>query len=78
MPHKKREEIELLVKEVIAKELGVPLEKITFESKLVEDLWMDSFSAIELFFILEDRLKIKIADDDIRNLISVGDVVDYI
>lgn len=73
-----RAEIETQVREILAKELSIGLDKITPEKKLVEDLGMDSFASVELMFELEDKLKIEIPDDNARDLKTVDDVINYI
>mgnify|MGYP001137768708 CR=1 FL=1 len=54
---------------------GQPL---TMESKLEDDLWMDSLDEIELLMELEKEFGISIPDDDPGRCLTVKDVVDYI
>ena len=77
MPENDRSAIEAKVKEILSKQFGKGIEEISFDQKLVEDLGMDSFVAVELIFELEDHLGIKIPDSDMINLKTVGDVVNY-
>ena len=77
MSENDRSAIEAKVKEILSKQFGKGIEKISFDQKLVEDLGMDSFVAVELIFELEDHLAIKIPDSDMINLKTVGDVVNY-
>ena len=72
-----RPAIEGKVKEILSKQFGKGIDEISFDQKLVEDLGMDSFLAVELIFELEDHLAIKIPDSDMVNLKTVGDVVNY-
>lgn len=74
----KKEEIEKQVKEILAKRLNIEQGKISPESKLVEDLGMDSFGAIEVVFELEDRFKIEIPEKDLAEAKKVEDIVKYI
>ena len=78
MPSIDRKEIEKNVKEILAKELGVKIENITLEKRLVEDLGMDSFASVELLFEMEDRLEIEIPEIDARQFRTVEDVIAYI
>lgn len=73
-----RQAIEEKIKEIMAKQFGREPEKISSDQRLIEDLGMDSFAAVELIFELEDRLAIKIPDSDVINLKTIGDVVDYV
>lgn len=66
------------VKEIIANQLGVDEEEITLDSSFVDDLNADSLDLVELLVALEEEYDISIPDEDISNLQTVGDVVDYI
>ena len=72
-----RPAIEMKVKEILSKQFGKGIDEISFDQRLVEDLGMDSFLAVELIFELEDHLAIKIPDSDMINLKTVGDVINY-
>ncbi|MCM8779487.1 MAG: acyl carrier protein [Candidatus Omnitrophica bacterium] len=71
-------EIERGVKEILAKRLNIDIKNINSDSKLVDDLGMDSFGAIEVVFELEDRFKIEISEKDLAEAKRVEDVVKYI
>ena len=51
------------VKKLVASQLGVSEEKITEESKLIEDLGADSLDIMEMLMALEDEFGISISDD---------------
>ena len=72
------QEIELKVKEIISKKFGVPSDKIDSETRLVEDLKVDSFGAVELMFELEEAFGLSIPDSDIQRVLSVKDIVGYL
>jgi acyl carrier protein len=74
----KPSEIELQVKEIISKKFGVPLDAITSETRLVEDLKVDSFGAVELMFELEEAFGLSISDSDIQRVRSVKDIGLYL
>ena len=71
-------EIELKVKEIISKKFGVPLDTINAETRLVEDLKIDSFGAVELMFELEEMFGLSISDSDIQRVRTVKDIVGYL
>jgi acyl carrier protein len=73
-----RKQIEIEVKQIISKELGVEIENVTNDKKLIEDLGVDSFAAVELIFVLEDKTGLEIANRDIMGVKTVGDIIDYI
>ena len=70
--------IEQRVKEIISKRFNIGLERIQPETRLAEDLGVDSFAAVELMFELEESFGLKIEDSEIENIRSVRDVVTYI
>jgi len=72
------EEIEKTVKEVLAKQLTMDIEKINLDSRLVEDLGIDSFGSVEIAFELEEKFNIKIPDAALYEAKTVKNIVDYI
>jgi len=71
-------EIETIVKEALAKQLTMDVAKVGLDSRLVEDLGLDSFGAVELAFELEEKFEIKIPDAALYEAKSVKNIVDYI
>ena len=66
------------VKTLIADTLACDADKIKPETKLVEDLEIDSLSLVELHMALEDATGKTIPDGDIGKLCTVQDIVDYL
>ena len=71
-------QVEQMVKEILAKQLGLEAAKIGINAKLMEELGMDSFGSIETAFELEEKFELKIPDEAIYNAKTVKDIVDYI
>jgi len=71
-------ELELKVKEIISKKFGAPLDSINPDTRLIEDLKVDSFGAVELMFELEEVFGLSIPDSDIQRVRTVKDIVDYL
>ena len=71
-------EVEGTVKEVIAKQLSMEATGINLESRLVEDLGIDSFGSVEVAFELEEKFDIKIPDAALYEAKTVKNIVDYI
>ncbi len=67
--------IEQRVKEILHMRLGMPSEQILTESRLVEDLGMDSLDAVELAIAMERAFDISISEHRIAGLKTVADVV---
>ena len=53
-------------------------EQIQLDTNLFETLEMDSLEAVELSLALEDALGVGIADGDMENIKTVGDIVNYL
>ena len=72
------QQIEDKVKGVLSKKFDIPLEKIELQTRLAEDLGVDSFGAVELMFELEEAFGLKIPDAEIEHVRSVNDIVAYL
>lgn len=62
------------VQEMLAEALNLPLNKVTPDAKIVEDLGADSLDVVELLSRLEDEFGVTIPDEDVENLKTVADV----
>ncbi len=66
------------VKEIIASELGVEVEKVTEDAHFVDDLGADSLDTVELVMAFEEEFGIEIPDEDAEEMQTVGDAVEYL
>ena len=66
------------LKEILVSEMDVKEEEIKPEAQLTSDLGLNSLELADLVFLCEDKFSIQIDDDDIKSLITVGDVVKYL
>ena len=66
------------VKEIITKQLGVDIEKVTLEASFVEDLGADSLDTVELVMAFEEAFNIEIPDEDAEKILKVQDAIKYI
>lgn len=66
------------VKALLIEELSVNPDDIKMEAELVNDLGINSLELADLVFLCEEKFSIQIDDEDIKNLITVGDVVNYL
>ena len=62
------------IQSMLADALDLPLEKVTPDAKIVDDLGADSLDVVELLSQLEDEFGIIIPDDEVENLVTVADV----
>jgi len=63
--------------EIIVDSLGCDADKVTPEARLAEDLEADSLAAAELAMALEEEFDITIEDDELKNFITVGDIINF-
>ena len=66
------------MKEIIAEQLGVEEDEITPDTSFKEDLGADSLDLFELVMALEDEYSVEIPAEDLENLATVGDVMNYL
>jgi len=70
--------VEEKVREIISKQLGVDMEKVTPEASFVDDLGADSLDTVELVMAFEEAFNIEIPDEDAEKIIKVQDAIKYI
>lgn len=63
------------VQRIIAEQLEIAPDTITLESSLVDDLDADSLDVIELVMAFEEEFDIKIPDEALESIKTVGDIV---
>lgn len=73
-----RKEIEKKVKECIVKQVKLPIENITLESNLIDDLGLDSLDSVELIMELEENFDIVICEEAAEKVNTVRDVIDAV
>ena len=66
------------VKEVIEEKLNAEGVEITEETSFKDDLNADSLDLFELVMALEDEFGIESPSEDLEQLSTVGDVLDYL
>lgn len=66
------------VKALLVEELSINPDDIKPEAELENDLGINSLELADLIFLCEEKFSIQIDDDDIKKLITVGDVVNYL
>ncbi len=66
------------IKELIVDQLDVEEDKVTMEANIQDDLGADSLDIVDLVMSVEDAFEVKIEDDDVENIKTVGDIVNYI
>jgi len=73
-----KEEILPDLASIVEEVAGVDASEVTSEKSFVDDLDIDSLSMVEIAVQTEDKYGVKIPDEDLAGLRTVGDVVAYI
>ncbi|MFD4294447.1 meromycolate extension acyl carrier protein AcpM [Rhodococcus sp. NPDC058505] len=73
-----QEEIIAGIAEIIEEVTGIEPSEVTIEKAFVDDLDIDSLSMVEIAVQMEDKYGVKIPDEDLASLRTVGDVVTYV
>jgi acyl carrier protein len=68
-------EIEQTVRKVLAEQFAFDEAKVTVESRFSEDLDADSLDMVEATMALEESLGIRIADEEVQGIKTVGEAV---
>ena len=66
------------MQEIIAEQLSVDADSITESSSFKEDLGADSLDLFELVMALEDEYSVEIPAEDLEQLATVGDVMNFL
>ena len=66
------------MKEIIADQLSVSDDEVTLEASFKDDLDADSLDLFELVMALEEEYDVEIPSDDLAELNTVGDVINYL
>ena len=64
--------------EIIDEVAGVPAEQVTPDKTFVDDLDIDSLSMVEIAVAAQDKFGVEIPDDQLKDLKTVQDVIDYV
>jgi acyl carrier protein len=63
---------------IVTDETGIATEAIQLEKSFTDDLDIDSISMMTIVVNAEDKFDVKIPDEEVKNLLTVGDAVNYI
>ena len=64
------------IKEIIVDQLGVDEDKITLETRFIEDLEADSLDLFQVIMEIEDAFNVKV--EEVENIKTVSDAVKFI
>ena len=66
------------IKEIVVEVAGIDAGKISMDKKFTEDLDVDSLSMVEVVVAAEEKFGVKIPDDEVTKMATVGDAVNFI
>ena len=66
------------VKAILAEQFDVEEDSITAETTIQEDLGADSLDVVDLLMSIEDEFEIEVPDEEIENIKTAGNLVEYI
>ena len=64
--------------EIVEEVAGVAQDEVSTGKSFVDDLDIDSLSMVEIAVQAEDKFGVKIPDEKLSDLKTVGDAVDYV
>lgn len=64
--------------ELINEETGLPKDQVELDKSFTDDLDIDSLSMMTIVVNAEERFGVKIPDDNVKDLRTVRDAVDFI
>ena len=72
------QEIQTGLGEIVDEVAGVPADEVTPDKSFDDDLDIDSLSMVEIAVAAQDKFGVEIPDDELKNLKTVKDVIDYV
>ena len=72
------DEIQSGLAEILNEVAGVDAAAVSPEKTFLDDLDVDSLSMVEVVVAAEEKFDVKIPDDEVKNLKTVGDAVSFI
>ena len=73
-----QEEIIAELGQIVEEVTGIEPSEVTVDKSFVDDLDIDSLSMVEIAVQTEDKYGVKVPDEDLAGLRTVGDIVAYI
>ena len=64
--------------EIVSEETGLPTDSVLPEKSFTDDLDIDSLSMMTIVVNAEEKFGVRIPDDEVKNLKTVGDAVSFI
>ena len=66
------------IRDLIVEEVGVDADQVTMDASFKNDLNIDSLDLFEMVMTLEEEFDVEIPSEDLENIDTVGDLINYI
>lgn len=66
------------VKSILSEQFSVEEDSINSQTDISADLGADSLDVVDILMSIEDEFEIEIPDEEVDNIKTVGDLVEYI
>jgi acyl carrier protein len=73
-----KDEVFSIIKELLQRLAGISPETVKMESKLVDDLELDSLTTLELLMEAEEAFDVSVPESDLRGLTTVEELTSYL
>ena len=73
-----KEEILAGLAEIVNEETGVETADVQLDKSFTDDLDIDSISMMTIVVNAEEKFDVRIPDEEVKNLVTVGDAVKFI
>ncbi|WP_062078981.1 acyl carrier protein [Demequina globuliformis] len=64
--------------EIVAEETGLDANEVALDKSFTDDLDIDSLSMMTIVTLAEEKFDVRIPDEEVKNLTTVGDAVTFI
>jgi acyl carrier protein len=64
--------------EIVNEIAGIPVEDVEIDKSFIDDLDLDSLTMVEVATSAEDKFGVRIPDENLKDLKTVRDAVDFI
>lgn len=66
------------LRSILSEQFAVDEDTITLSTNIQDDLDADSLDVVDILMSIEDEFEIEIPDEEVDNIRTVGELVDYI
>ena len=66
------------IRDIVVEVAGIDGAQVAMDKKFADDLEVDSLSMVEVIVAAEEKFGVKIPDDEVTKMATVGDAVNFI